>query len=554
VARDYDVIVIGAGHNALISAAYLAAAGHRVGVFERRASAGGAVSTAEIVPGYRFDLGGSAHILIRLTPIVEELGLEEHGLEYLEVDPLFFAPFPDGDSFFIYRDADRTAHELEARFPGEGEAYRRFVADWLPFARMVKEAFLSVPSPFQLGRHFAWRSPMRDRWKEALPQILAPYGEVVDRYFTEEKVKAPLTWMAAQSGPPPSEPLSGPFLLLHPLYHEGGVARPRGGSGALSLALVRKIRSHGGEVHTSAPVTRILTEGERAVGVEVAVPDAAYLPSGDPLSGSFVFPGADGWRAPSAAQIEAAPRERYTARAVLSGTHAGETLGRLLPEGLRAPGVEGLRSGNGFGAMLRLALDGPVSYTAHPGPEARTALQLLCRDRAQIHGAYGDFLRKEPARDPPIVAMSFSAVDDTLAPSGHEVLWLWAQYYPCELAPALEAAGGWDAIAEREADRILDAFEVYAPGTRDRVVGSLFQHPRWLERELALPRGNVMHLEMTLDQMFALRPMVGMSGYRSHLRGLYLTGASTHPGGGIMGASGRNAARVLLKDLSRRRV
>ena len=117
-----------------------------------------------------------------------------------------------------------------------------------------------------------------------------------------------------------------------------------------------------------------------------------------------------------------------------------------------------------------------------------------------------------------------------------------------------EAGGGWDAIGEREAEKILNAFERYAPGTRDRVVGSLFQHPVWLERELALPRGNVMHLEMTMDQMFAMRPLPGLSGYRSHLRGLYLTGASTHPGGGIMGASGRNAARVLLRDLSRRRV
>jgi phytoene dehydrogenase-like protein len=145
------------------------------------------------------------------------------------------------------------------------------------------------------------------------------------------------------------------------------------------------------------------------------------------------------------------------------------------------------------------------------------------------------------------VAMSFSAVDDSLAPPGGEVLWLWAQYYPYELA-----AGSWDDIGESVADSILDAFERYAPGTRDRVVGRLFQHPLWLERELGLHRGNVMHLEMSVSQMFAMRPFSGMGGYSTHLKGLFLSGASTHPGGGIMGASGRNAARVVMKHLDRR--
>ncbi|TVP72481.1 MAG: NAD(P)/FAD-dependent oxidoreductase [Gemmatimonadales bacterium] len=543
--RDYDLLVVGAGHNALVSAAYVAAAGYRVCVLERRRSPGGAVSTAEIIPGYRFDLGGSAHILIRLTPVVEELELESHGLEYLDLDPLFFAPWEDGTSLFIHRSEERTIEGLEAQWPGEGEAYRRFLDAWRPFSRRVRDAFLSVPSPWQLGRRFAF-DRSGPSWQDMLPRILRPYGEVVDEYFTEERVKTPLVWMAAQSGPPPSEPLSAPFVLWHPLYHEGGVARPRGGSGGLTRALVRKIRSHGGDVLSGTPVTRILVEGGRAVGVEVAVP-----PSSAPAADGI--PGPDGWSAPSPEAIRDAPREVLTARGVLSGAHASETLLRLLPEEHRPPGARNMRSGNGFGAVLRLALDRPIRYSAHPGPEARTALQLVCRDRQQIRSAYADYLKGEPARDPPIVGMSFSAVDDTLAPPGHEVLWLWAQYYPYELAGKL-AGARWEDIAEREADRILDTFERYAPGTRDSVQGQLFQHPQWLERELALPRGNVMHLEMSMDQMFAMRPMLGMSGYRSHMKGLYLTGASTHPGGGIMGASGRNAARVLLGDLSRRRI
>jgi phytoene dehydrogenase-like protein len=512
MSRDYDAIVVGAGHNGLITAAYLAQAGHRVAVFERRAIAGGAVATEEIVPGYRFDLGGSAHILIRLTPIVEELGLERYGLEYLELDPLFFAPYEDGDTLFIHRDADRTADGIEAKFPGEGDAYRRMLDEWRPFARLVRDAFLSEPSPFELGRRFLFNRAFGRDWARALRTILRPYGEVVDGYFREEKVKAPLVWMAAQSGPPPTEPFTAPFLLWQPLYHEGGIARPRGGSGVLTQALVRHIRAHGGEVHTSAPVERILVRNGRAEGVRV------------------------GGRA-------------YTARAVVAATHAFETFHRLLPAEHRPAAAGDMHVGNGFGAILRVALREPVRYTAHPGRDARVALQLLCRDRAQISAAYGDYLRGEPARDPPLVAMTFSAVDDSLAPPGGEVLWLWAQYYPYELA----GGATWDGIGERVADSILDAFERYAPGTRDNVVGTLFQHPLWLERELGLHRGNVMHLEMRLSQMFALRPFAGMARYRGPVPRMYLTGASTHPGGGIMGASGRSAARVVLRDLERRR-
>ncbi len=542
--HDYDVILVGAGHNALVAAAYLAQAGYRVGVFERRHRVGGAVATEEIVPGYRFDLGGSAHILIRLTPIVEELGLERFGLEYLELDPLFFAPFPDGDHLFIHRDADRTCEHLESKYPGQGEAYRRFLDEWRPFARLVKEAFLSVPGPFQLGRRFVFNRAFRGDWRRALSTILRPYGEVAARYFTEEKLRAPLVWMAAQSGPPPTEPMTAPFLLWHPLYHEGGIARPRGGSGMLTQALAAHVEAHGGAVHVHAPVERIVVEDGRARGVVVRPtddigygrPGTSSGPGGvdvDAGGGSRAHGGGAGGRG-----------EVYTARAIVSGAHAVETFHRLLPAEHRPPGADGMRVGNGFGAVLRLALSAPVRYAAHPGRDARVALQLLCRDTRQIDAAYGDFLTGRPAADPPLLAMTFSAVDRTLAPPGGEVLWLWAQYFPYALS-----SGHWDDVADRVADRILDSFERYAPGTREKVVGRLFQHPLWLERELGLLRGNVMHLEMCVSQMFCLRPFPGMAGYRTHLKGLYLTGASAHPGGGIMGASGRNAARVVLRDL-----
>ncbi len=506
---DYDLIVVGAGHNALISAAYAAKAGYRVGVFERRDVVGGAVSTVEHVPGYQFDLGGSAHILIRLTPIVEELGLEDYGLEYLELDPLFFAPYEDGSSVFIYRDVDRTCQQLDVQFPGEGQRYREFVDTWEPFSQTVRDVFLSTPSPLELGKTFAFGSSADIDWQKALSVIMRPYGEVVDQFFTEEKVKTPLVWMAAQSGPPPTETMSAPFLLWHPLYHESGVARPRGGSGGLTKALAAMIRAHGGDVFTSSPVDRLVVRGSKVEGVEVK-------------------------------------GEVITARAVLSGTaHPGDA---RQAAALRAPTGRGGRDAGrervrGHPAARARQTAG---VRREPGRSSRgPALHWSAATASRSSTRTRDYLQGKPAEDPPIVAMSFSAVDDTLAPPGGEVLWLWAQYFPYEMT------GGrtWDEIGDEVAERILDTFEPYAPGTKASVVGQLFQHPLWLERELGLFRGNVMHLEMTIDQMFSLRPSMSLSGYQGPVDGLFLTGASMHPGGGIMGASGRNAARVVLQFL-----
>lgn len=508
MSTDYDLITIGAGHNGLITSAYVAQAGYRVGVFERRDIVGGAVSTKELIPGYQIDLGGSAHILIRQTPIVEELELDKYGLTYLELDPMFVAPFPDGDVIYFYRDLDRTVEHIESLFPGEGQAYRQFVTDWIGFARTMRDIFLDPPGPLQIGKHLIRGSSSPLPWQDELRHILRPYQEVLKSYFEEEKLRTAIAWMAAQSGPPPTEPLTGPFALWHPLYHEGGVARPKGGSGMLTQALRDHIEAHGGEVHTEAPVEEILVDRGEARGVRV-----------------------DG--------------HLYRSRAVCSATHAKETFDHLLPRQYRPDSADGLRIGNGFGAMLRLALDDPISYEADPRDENRVGLQLLCRNMTQLRSAYGDYLAGRPAADPPLIGMSFSAVDATLAPPGGEVLWLWGQYFPYELS----SSATWDDIAAEIADRLISQVEAYAPGVRDSIVGQLFQHPEWLERNLGLYRGNVMHLEMSLDQMFGARPMLGLSSYRGPVDRLFLTGASTHPGGGIMGAAGRNAARVVLSDL-----
>ena len=334
---DFDVLVMGAGHNALVTAAYAAQAGLKVGVFERRHIVGGAVSTEELVPGYRFDYGGSAHILIRMTKVVQELELSRHGLHYIEVDPMFQAS--DGETpWFMYRDAERTIYELNELFPGQGDAYRKFLVDWTPFADAVADLFNSAPGPLELGKMLVNSGKGRDM-SQQLASILRPYGDVARETFSEERVRAPLTWMAAQSGPPPSDPLSAPFLLWHPLYHQGGVARPKGGSGGLTKALQRVIEENGGEVHVNAPVRHILVENGKASGIELE----------------------DG--------------TRFTGRSVVSGSHI-LTTAAALPEQYVPEAAKRVRVGNGFGMILRLALSGQVKYRHHTEPDSRVALGL----------------------------------------------------------------------------------------------------------------------------------------------------------------------------------
>jgi phytoene dehydrogenase-like protein len=170
-------------------------------------------------------------------------------------------------------------------------------------------------------------------------------------------------------------------------------------------------------------------------------------------------------------------------------------------------------------------------------------MQLLCPSVDYLEASWRDFLAKEAPRDPAVLAMTFSSIDPTLAPPGKHVLFAWAQYHPYELARE-----SWDEIAEREADKIWEVVCRHAPNMRGKMIGRYIQTPLEIERKLALRRGNVMHVEMSLDQMFCFRPLPELSTYRTPVKGLYLTGASTHPGGGVFGASGKSTAKVVLRD------
>src|SRR5581483_9665925 len=288
------------------------------------------------------------------------------------------------------------------------------------------------------------------------------------------------------------------------------------GSGMLTQAMARSLEAAGGTVRLDAPVKRILIGGGKVAGVETE----------------------DG--------------SRYSAPLVISNAHVWTTLLQLVGEQHLSPAftarVRNIRVGNGFGMTVRCAADELPDYAGAPSGgrphESHHGLQMLCPSVDYLRRAFADYSRGLPAREPAVIAMTFSAIDPAVAPPGKHTVFLWSQYFPYELADRQS----WYDIREGVADSVLEVLYRYAPNMRGKIIDHFIQTPLDLERRLALPRGNVMHVEMSFDQMFFFRPLPELASYRTPIRGLYLTGASTHPGGGVFGASGYNTARVVLRD------
>jgi phytoene dehydrogenase-like protein len=285
-----------------------------------------------------------------------------------------------------------------------------------------------------------------------------------------------------------------------------------GGSGGLTDALRRRLESDGGRVVLGDGAARLLVGDGHVTGVET-------------VSG-----------------------RRVRADAVLAACHIGAT--RALAGAAAPPALADADPplGNGFGLVVRALTDSVPTYPGVAPALSAAGLQLLCTDRRDLAAAHGDWAAGRLPRNPVPLAMSFSATDDTLAPAGQHVVTIWGQWYPYDLADGAD----WDVVADAEAARLVAAVDRYAPGFAQSVQRLYVQTPLALERELSLPRGNVMHVEMGLASMFGFRPTPALSGYTvPGLPGLYLAGASTHPGGGVAGHSGRTAAGVLLADRRR---
>jgi phytoene dehydrogenase-like protein len=514
IPQSVDVAIIGGGHNGLVCANYLQRAGLSTAVFERRSIVGGAVCTEEIFPGYKVDVGSSVHIMVHQTRIVEQLNLRAHGLEYLPLDPWATYPLPDrsGRAICFYRDLERTCESIAQVSPVDARAYREFIRQWTPVARGTFEAFRKPPTMANLGRHLVLAKGPAKGTEESLRRLFTSYGRLIAETFTSPEMRAALGWLAAQSGPPPTEMASAPFVAWHAMIHETGAAHPRGGSGILTQALASALEAAGGVVCLNAPIERIVVEGAKAVGVEVG--------------GALV-----------------------RARAVVAACHVFTTFQKLLRPG-DIPGdllarLSHANVGNGFGATVRCASRELPNYGPAASPDVLHGMQLLCPSDTYLREAYADFFSGNPSRRPPVLSMTFSPVDDTLAPPGRHMLSFWSQYFPYRRADGR----GWDDCADEMADSILETVYAYAPNLRGAITDRYIQTPLELERRLGLIQGNVMHLEMTFDQMFGFRPLPELSSYSTPIPGLYLSGASTHPGGGVFGASGINAAEVVKSHL-----
>ncbi len=528
MATSVDVIVVGAGHNGLVTAAYLARAGQRVLVLEARDRVGGAATTEETWPGYR--VSSAAYVVSLFRPeIVRDLELTRHGYQVLPRDPSSFTPLPDGRSLLMGPDPELNRREVarfSARDAGRLPAYEAML---LRIAGAIEPTLLETPpDPFSRRLGDLWRlgktalrfARLGADGPRAVEILTAPARTILDRWFESDELKATLATDAIIGAfASPATPGTA-YVLFHHVMGECNGARGvwgyvKGGMGALPEALAAAAREHGAEIRCDARVARIEVRDGRATGVVLA--DGTAL----------------------------------TARRVVSCADATVTLLELVgAEHLPDEAAEAVRSIDYSSASLKinLALSRLPDFTARPGapgPQHRGTIHI-CPSLAYMERAFDDARAGRPSREPILEATIPSVVDPSVAPPGKHLMSIFVQYAPYALAE-----GTWDEQKEPFADRCVDLLERYAPGFRDSVLHREVLSPLDLERRFGLTGGNIFQGSMGLSQLFSMRPIPGYADYRTPVANLYLCGAATHPGGGVMGACGYNAAREVLRDVGR---
>jgi phytoene dehydrogenase-like protein len=531
----YDAIILGAGHNGLVTAAYLARAGWKVLVLERRELVGGCCVTEELWPGFKISTAAYVNSLLR-PEIIRDLELKKHGFELLPRNPSSFTPFPDGRYLLMGPDAELNRREVAKFSARDAAALPKYEEMLLRAADFIEPTLTQTPPD-------PWSGRLGDLWKlatlgrkflklkQAGPAVLdiltGSATSILDRWFESEQLKVTLATDAVIGAfASPSQPGTA-YVLFHHVMGECNGARGvwgyvRGGMGGISNAIAAAARQHGADIRTHAEVARILTSNGQVTGVALR----------------------DG--------------TEYRAARVASNADAHVTFLKLLGE-KELPGdfVTAIKRIDYSSPTLKInvALSELPAFKALPSeaprlqsgglapPHLRGTIHI-CPTMEYMERAYDDAKYGRPSASPMLECTIASTVDPTVAPPGKHVMSMFVQYAPTNLA----GAAGWDQVKEQFADRCFDILEEYAPNIKRAVLHRQVLSPLDLERRFGLTGGNIFQGAMTLGQLFFLRPAAGYANYRTPIRGLYLCGAAAHPGGGVMGACGLNAAREMLRD------
>ena len=528
----YDAVVIGAGHNGLVTGGLLARAGLRTVVLERRDVVGGACVTETIAPGFRAST--AAYIASMMRPeVIRGLGLERHGLRMVPCDPILFVPARSGRALFLYQDPARTAAGIERVSSKDAAAFVAFDREIKRLASWLEPFFMTSPPPLDEGVR-AWPDLVRAairfrRMSEAdagrLQRFLtASVDDLVRPRFESDEVRNLVgcsNVLGAHNGP--MTPCSASGLLFHSLsggdeLSQGFMGHVIGGMGTITEALRSAAAAHGCVVRTSAPVARILVERGRAAGVA--------LESGEEVRGRVVASNAD-------------PKRTF--------------LGLVAPGDLEPAFLDEVRAIKMAGpcAKINFALsEAPLlpQMPAGASPQEKSDF-TVCHGIEFHERAWDDAKHGRASAHPYVDCVVPTHLDPGLAPEGRHVLTAFVQYAPYRLAE-----GDWTAERERLAERVTDAITEFAPNFRRSVLARDILSPVDLETRFGLTEGNIFHGDLNLGQLFLGRPLPGWSRYRTPVRGLYLCGAGTHPGGGVTGAPGYNAARRILGDWRSRRL
>jgi phytoene dehydrogenase-like protein len=524
MAKRYDAIVIGGGHNGLVTAAYLARAGKEVVVLERRHVLGGAAVTEEIIPGFKFSVFSYVVSLLR-PEIIRDLDLPRHGLEILPLDGTF-TPMLNGDFLWRVNDHGKTRRELERHSKLDAEAYEEFGKAMVQMCRFVKPILGMIPpDPSSLdprdlkklaflGKRFQ-SLPAEDKYN--LVQLMTmSAADFLDQWFETDVLKATMsasgiigTFLGIRS------PGTAYVLLHHYMGEIDGAFRSwgfsRGGTGAISNAIAGAAREAGAEIRTEAPVSRIIIKNGVAQGVA--------LESGEEIHAEVVSSSVD-------------PRLTF-----LKFIESRELPSDFIEE------VERYKY-RGSSGKVNLALDALPEFTSLPGSgrHLRGAMSISpsteYMERAYDQAKYGEFSRR-----PYIDIVIPTLTDPSVAPPGKHIMSCFVQYAPYKLSK-----GNWDEQREAFGNTVIDTISEHAPNLKKIIIGRQVITPLDIERTTGLSEGNIFQGELSLEQLFFLRPVAGWARYRTPVKRLYMCGSATHPGGGIMGAPGRLAALEILKD------